>query len=110
MSDQLVTITDTDFAAQVLGTAGVVLVEFTGSGCPACVQMGRLLASLDDDYPQVDIRTMDLVTNPNTMLAYGIMSVPTIILFDGGKEAARLRGAVSRSALTAMLDGIRAGG
>lgn len=91
------TFTDKNFAEEVLKSDKSVMVDFWATWCGPCVMAGPVVDSLADDYVgKIKIGKLDVDANPTTAGAYGVMSIPTVILFKNGKEVARKVGFAGR--------------
>lgn len=83
-------VTDGDFETLVIGSKTPVLVDFWATWCGPCQMAGPVLEELSDEYKgKVDIVKLDVDANPQSTGKYGVMSIPTTILFKDGKEIAR---------------------
>lgn len=83
-------VTDSDFETLVIGSKTPVLVDFWATWCGPCQMAGPVLEELSDEYKgKVDILKLDVDANPQSTGKYGVMSIPTTILFKDGKEIAR---------------------
>jgi thioredoxin 1 len=98
-----VTVTDKTFADDVLGSDKPVLVDFWASWCGPCKQVAPVLEEIASEHEQITIAKMDIDANPNTAREYQIMSIPTMILFSGGKPVKQIVGAKPKAALLADL-------
>ena len=96
--------TDERFDADVLEADKPVLVEFTAAWCPPCRVMAPILEELDADRDDLDVVALDVDANPATAARYGVLSMPTFLLFRHGSPAAQLVGARPRRRLEAELD------
>ena len=100
---QISTVTDDAFAAEVLESERPVLVDFTASWCPPCRVMKPVLAELAAERDDLRIVQLDVDEHQRTAADYGVLSMPTFILFRDGAEVRRLIGARPRRRLEAEL-------
>ena len=100
---QISTVTDDVFAAEVLESERPVLVDFTASWCPPCRVMAPVLAELAAERDDMRIVQLDVDADQRTAAEYGVLSMPTFILFRDGREVQRLVGARPRRRLEAEL-------
>lgn len=85
-----VSVTDKDFEEKVLKADNPVLVDFWAAWCGPCKMAEPVLEELSKDYKdKVKIAKVDVDANPQRTQEYGIMSIPTTVLFKGGKEVGR---------------------
>jgi thioredoxin 1 len=88
------TVTDATFAAEVLRSELPVLVEFTASWCPPCRMIAPVLAQIAaEEAGRLRIVALDVDTDPATTAAYGVLSMPTLMLFRAGEPVKSLVGA-----------------
>ena len=78
---------------------GVVLVDFFATWCGPCKMLSPILEDLANDRNSLKIVKMDVDENPNIAKEYGIMSVPTLILFKDGVEIAKQTGFLPKDSL-----------
>ena len=98
----LTPIQSTAFASKVLQASRPVMVEFGADWCGPCKMLEPVLADLADAYEgQVDFYTVNVDHNPNLAMEYGVMGVPTLILFKNGEAVNRLTGFRPKKALEA---------
>lgn len=97
------TVTDDAFAAEVLESELPVLVDFTASWCPPCRVMKPILADLAAGHDDLRVVQLDVDADQRTAAEHGVLSMPTLILFRGGREVKRLVGARPRRRLEAEL-------
>ncbi len=89
--------TDQNFADDVLKSSEPVMVDFWATWCGPCVMAGPVVDALADDYKgKIKIGKLDVDANQDTAGKYGVMSIPTVILFKDGKEVARKVGFAGR--------------
>jgi len=79
-------VTDDSFESEVLGTETPVLVDFYADWCGPCKVMAPVIEDLADELDgTVKITKMDVDANPETASKYGIRSIPTLVVFSGGR-------------------------
>ena len=100
----LLNVTDDSFAAEVLESEAPVLVDFWAAWCGPCRVMSPLLAELASERD--DLRVVKLDTDANQAVAarYGVLAMPTFLLFRNGEEVLRLVGSRPRKRLDAELE------
>ena len=101
----LATVTDDDFASEVLDAQTPVLVDFYADWCGPCHVIAPTVADLADEFKgMVKVVKLDIDANPQTAFTYGIRSIPTLIIFDGGRPVAQGVGVQSKAALKRGLE------
>lgn len=91
--DELKYITEETFKSDVLQSEVPVLVDFTAVWCGPCKMLSPLVAELAQEWEgKVKVYKMDVDTNQDTPIKYGVMGVPSLILFKNGEIAARITG------------------
>ncbi|OPF79248.1 thiol reductase thioredoxin [Streptomyces antioxidans] len=94
------TVTDATFAEEVLAAGLPVLVEFTASWCPPCRMIAPVLAEIArEEGHRLKVVALDVDENPSTTNAYGVLSMPTLMLFRAGEPVRSLVGARSKRRL-----------
>lgn len=84
------TITDDNFDGEVLQGNGPVIVDFWASWCGPCLMAAPIIEELATLYEgKVKIGKINVEENQQQQGKYGVMAIPTVILFKGGKEIAR---------------------
>ena len=100
-------VTDETFATEVLGSDIPVLVDFTADWCPPCRMIAPVLAAVaGEQQGRLKVVSLDVDTNPVTQAAYGVLSMPTLIVFQGGEPVKSLVGARPKRKLMQELDGL----
>lgn len=98
-------VTDQDFKTTVLGAKMPVLVDFWAAWCGPCRMIAPFVEELATDYAgKAVVAKMDTDANPQTPMQYGIMGIPTLIIFKNGQEVDRIVGAVPKAAIAKKLD------
>ena len=97
-------ISDASFTAEVLESDKPVLVDFTAAWCPPCRVMNPILAELAADRDDLRVVSVDTDDNQETAARYGVLGMPTFILFRNGAPVLTLVGARPRKRLEAELD------
>ncbi|MCG6871209.1 MAG: thioredoxin TrxA [Gammaproteobacteria bacterium] len=107
MSDgAIVHLSDDSFETEVLQNSDPVLVDYWAEWCGPCKMIAPILAEIASEYgDRLKIAKLNIDENPATPPKYGIRGIPTLMLFKGGNVEATKVGAVSKSQLTAFIDG-----
>lgn len=101
----LTSVSDQDFDAVVLDSDRPVLVDFWADWCNPCKIVEPHLEAIASEEPQrLRIVKLNLDENPRTADRFGVMSIPTMLLFVDGVETARLVGARPKGAIMAELE------
>ncbi len=97
-------VTDKDFDAQVLQNKTPVLVDFWAAWCGPCKMAEPVLEELSETYKdKIVIIKLDVDANPASSQKYGVMSIPTTILFKGGRELGRQVGFAGKNAFEELI-------
>jgi thioredoxin 1 len=97
-------VTDNNFAAEVLEAAQPVLVDFWAPWCGPCRIIAPHLEELNAERDDLTVVKMNVDENPETAAKYGIMSIPTLILFKNGEVAKQVVGALPKARLQQELE------
>lgn len=111
MDKKPVHITDGDFETAVLKSDKPVMVDFWAAWCGPCRMIAPFVEELAQEYgDRALVAKMDTDANPMTPTKFGIMGIPTLIFFNGGKEVDRMVGVPRqpKEALRAKLEAVLA--
>jgi thioredoxin 1 len=104
MASQTFEATTGNFQAEVLNSSLPVLVDFGADWCPPCKMLEPVVDDLARKYEgKLRVASMDADANPDIIMQYGVMGLPTLILFQGGQPVGRIVGYVPREKLEAKL-------
>lgn len=82
----------------------VVLIDFYADWCGPCRMVAPVVEEIAKENANVVVGKVNVDDDPELAQAYGVMSIPTLIVLKGGKEVARSTGARPKAQIQAMLD------
>lgn len=98
-----VEVTDTTFEEMVVNSDKPVLVDFWAEWCGPCKMIAPVLDEIAGEMDGLVIGKMDIDANQDTPMAFGVMSIPTLLLFKNGEPVERIVGYQPKSQLVARL-------
>jgi thioredoxin 1 len=106
MSEHIVHVTDSAFAADVLQSTTPVLLDFWAEWCGPCKMIAPILDDIAKEYAgKLKVAKINIDENQQTPAQFGVRGIPTLMLFKNGSVEATKVGALSKSQLVAFLDG-----
>ena len=98
-------VTDQEFETAILKSETPVLVDFWADWCVPCHMVSPVVEEIGIDKAEsMKVAKLNVDDNPTTAQQYGVMSIPTLILFVGGEERARVVGAKPKEAILREID------
>jgi len=92
-------VTDATFAELVVNSSKPTLVDYWADWCSPCKQMAPIIDELAGEFGDVKFVKVDTNTNPNLAAEQGILSLPTLQFFQGGRVTKALSGGKTKNAL-----------
>jgi thioredoxin 1 len=100
-----VSIDDSNFDQMVLQAAKPVLMDFWATWCKPCLMVAPILDELAEEYDgRVTFVKLDVDQNPKTATKYGIMSIPTLLIFKNGEPVSHIVGVRPKGELKQNLE------
>ncbi|HEY3024152.1 MAG TPA: thioredoxin [Actinomycetota bacterium] len=98
-------VTDQDFEERVLKSDEPVLVDFWAEWCVPCHMVSPVVEEIGQEKGEsLRVAKLNIDENPEVTRRYGVMSIPTLMLFKGGEEKTRVVGARGKQALLKEID------
>ena len=98
-------ITDDSFNAEVVQSDTPVVVDFWAEWCGPCKMIAPIVEELAEEFgDKIKFTKLDVDTNPQSAMNFGIRGIPTLLIFNGGKPVETVVGAVPKSVLKKKLD------
>ncbi|MGR8008203.1 thioredoxin [Streptomyces hypolithicus] len=100
-------VTDASFEEDVIRAGLPVLVEFTADWCGPCRQLAPVLSEVArEEAARLKVVQLDVDKNPETMARYGVLSMPTLLVFRDGEPVKQMVGARAKRKLLQELEDV----
>ncbi len=96
-----------DFKSEVLQSKGLVLVDFFATWCGPCKMLAPTLAEIGQENEDIKVVSVDVDQNQQLAMQYGIMSVPTMIIFKDGNKMGQFVGLLPKATILERLQEYR---
>ena len=96
-------VTDAEWQDEVLSSDKPVLVDFWAEWCGPCRMVSPIVDEIAEEQAGIKVLKLNVDENPGAARQYGVMSIPTLLVFKDGEPAKRIVGAKPKAALLAEL-------
>ena len=98
-----VKLTSANFEEEVLKSNKPVLVDFWAAWCGPCQMVGPVVEEISEENPDIKVCKVDIDEFQDLAAKFGVMSIPTLIVFKDGKEVNRTLGAQPKDSILGIL-------
>ncbi len=100
----LIHVNESDFREKVLESSGTVLVDFWASWCGPCRMLAPVLEKLASEHPELTVAKVDVDENMSLAAAYGVESIPMLLVFKNGQIVNKAVGFAALPELEQLID------
>ena len=104
MAANIIEVTDANFQAEVIESETPVLVDFWAPWCGPCRVVAPILEEINAEREDVRVVKLNTDDNPEITAQFGILAIPTMILFRNGQPAKKIIGALPKKRLEQELE------
>ena len=102
---EVIYVKEDNFKTEVLNADRPVLVDFTAGWCQPCKMIEPVVKQLAQDWDgKVKVVKLDADENPNILMQFGVLGIPTLMLFKGGQVKERVTGYLPKEKLLTKLN------
>ena len=101
----IVEINNANFTSEVLGSDKKVLVDFWAPWCGPCRMVSPIVEEIAEENAAIKVAKINIDEQPQLASQYGVMSIPTLMVFENGDIADKAVGARNKSFILQMLEG-----
>lgn len=107
MAGKAVEVTDANFESTIMNSDKPALVDFWAVWCGPCRVVGPIVEEIADEYDgRAVVGKLDVDSNRETAVKFGIQAIPTLLLVKDGQIADRIVGAVDKNSIKSKLDAL----
>ena len=99
---ELINVTEDTFQEEVINSSKPVLVDFSAVWCGPCKMLDPIVKQLAGEWDgKVKVVKIDADQNPNILMQFGVLGIPTLLFFEGGEIKERITGYMPKDKLIA---------
>lgn len=98
----VMTVTKENFDQEVMKADKPVLIDFWAAWCGPCKMMGPVIDQIAEEHTDIKVGKINIDEQPELAQKYGIMSIPTVVLFEGGNPKETSVGLVPKESIEKM--------
>ncbi len=103
--DLEINVNDQNFEDEVIKASSTVLVDFWAEWCGPCKMIAPIIGEIAREYEgKLKVCKLNVEEGPQTSSKYGVMNIPTLILFKGGQPVDKIIGVVPKNDMSAKID------